>query len=189
LQLLVWAPARLLTTIPAIATTLCGLIAGHWLRARRCDRAKLLLLVAAGGCCVTVGVMGHAWFPINKTLWTSTYVLLTAGTSCLALAVCFAVIGNKQIEIWAVPFHVLGVNALAAFVLSELLARTMVQRWWNLPHVDGKAGLDLHTFLYERLFMPLAVAELGSALWAVVYLVLIVGMMTAVYAVRPRIRF
>jgi predicted acyltransferase len=183
-------PEGLLTTIPALATTLCGLVAGQWLRARRSDRNKLLVLVAGGGCCVTVGVMGHAWFPINKTLWTSTYVLLTAGTSCLALALCYAVIGKKKIEIWALPFQVLGVNALAAFVSSELLARaTAVQHWWNLPHVDGRQGADLRTFLYERLFMPLAVPELSSALWAVAYLALIVGMMTAVYALRVRTRF
>jgi predicted acyltransferase len=183
-------PEGLLTTIPALATTLCGLVAGQWLRARRCDRNKLFVLVAAGGCCVTAGVMGHAWLPINKTLWTSTYVLLTAGTSCLALALCYAVIGDKRIEIWALPFHVLGVNALAAFVSSEVLARTMaVQHWWNLPHVDGKAGVDLRTFIYERLFMPFAVPELGSALWAVAYLALIFGMMMASYALRVRIRF
>jgi len=181
-------PEGLLTTIPALATTLCGLVAGQWLRARRCDRNKLLVLVAAGGCCVTAGVMGDAWFPINKTLWTSTYVLLTAGTSCLALALCYAVI--KNIEIWALPFQVLGVNALAAFVSSELLARTMaVQHWWNLPDVDGKAGVDLRTFLYERLFMPLAFPELGSSLWTVAYLALIVGMMAAVYGLRARTRF
>jgi predicted acyltransferase len=148
-------PEGLLTTIPALATTLCGLVAGQWLRARRCDRTKILVLVAAGGCCMTAGVMGDAWFPINKSLWTGTYVLLTAGTSCLALALCYAVIGNKKIGIWAFPFHVLGVNALAAFVLSELLARaTAVQHWWNLPHVDGRQDVDLRTFLYERLFMP-----------------------------------
>ena len=64
-----------------------------------------------------------------------------------------------------------------------------VQHWWNLPDVDGKAGVDLRTFIYERLFMPFAVPELGSALWAVAYLALIFGMMMAVYALRVRIRF
>jgi hypothetical protein len=82
------------------------------------------------------------------------------------------------------------VNALAAFVLSELLARaTAVQHWWNLPHLDGRQGVDLRTFLYERLFMPLAVPELSSALWAVAYLALIISEMTAAYALRARTRY
>jgi predicted acyltransferase len=181
-------PEGLLTTIPALATTLCGVAAGQRLRARSCERVKLLLLVAGGGCCVAAGQIGHAWFPINKSLWTSSYVLLTAGTSSLALAFCYALIRDKKIKAWALPFQVLGVNALAAFILSELLARVIAaERWRNLPHADGRQGADLRTFLHEQLFMPWAVPELASALWALAYLTLIIGMMTVVYRLHLRI--
>ena len=173
-------PEGLLTTIPALATTLCGVAAGQWLRARRRDRDKLVLLVAGGACCMAAGLIGHAWFPINKSLWTSSYVLLTAGTSSLALTFCYALIRDKKIKAWALAFQILGVNALAAFILSELLARAMaIERWWNLSHVDGRQGADLRTFLHERLFMPWSCPELASTLWALAYLTLIVGMMSA----------
>jgi predicted acyltransferase len=181
-------PEGLLTTIPAFATTLCGVAAGQWLRAMRCDRDKLQVLVAGGACCMATGLVGDAWYPINKSLWTSSYVLLTAGTSSLALAFCYALIRDKKIKAWALPFQVLGVNALAAFILSELLARVIAaERWWNLPHADGRQGADLRTFLHEQLFMPWAVPELASALWALAYLTLIIGMMTAVYRLHLRI--
>ena len=181
-------PEGLLTTIPAFATTLCGVAAGQWLRAMRCDRDKLRGLVAGGACCMATGLVGDAWFPINKNLWTSSYVLLTAGTSLLVLAFCYFLIHVKKIEEWTFPFQVLGVNALGAFILSELLARVMAaERWWKLPHADGRQGADLRTFLHEQLFMPWAAPEVTSALWALAYLALITCLMTVFYRLRLRI--
>lgn len=181
-------PEGLLTTIPATATTLCGVMAGQWLQGRKNDRDKLLWLVTAGPCCLIAGLIGDFRFPINKALWTSSYVLFTAGISSLALALCYALIHIKQINRWATPFQILGVNALAAFILAELLARIIAaDGWWNLPHRDGRQGANLRVFLYEQLFTPWTTPELGSGLWALAYLTLVLGVMTVAYRLRIRI--
>jgi predicted acyltransferase len=181
-------PEGLLTTILATATTLCGVLAGQWLQARKNDRDKLLWLATAGLCSLVAGLIGHFWFPINKTLWTSSYVLFTAGVNSLAVAFCYALIHIKQINRWATPFQILGVNALAAFILAELLARIVAaDGWWNLPHADGRLGANLRAFVYEHVFIPWVTPELGSGLWALAYLTLVLGIMTVAYRLRIRI--
>ena len=181
-------PEGLLTTIPAFATTLCGVAAGQWLRAARCDRDKLGVLVAGGACCMATGLVGDPWFPINKNLWTSSYVLLTTGTSLLVLAFCYFLIRVRKFQEWTFPFQVLGANALGAFIVSELLARAIAaDRWWTMLLPDVSQGADLRTFLHEQLFMPWAAPELASALWALAYLALIICLMTVFYRLRLRI--
>ena len=137
---------------------------------------------------MATGLVGDPWFPINKNLWTSSYVLLTTGTSLLVLAFCYSLIRVRKFQEWTFPFQVLGANALGAFIVSELLARAMAaERWWTMLLPDVSQGADLRTFLHEQLFMPWAAPELASALWALAYLALIICLMTVFYRLRLRI--
>ncbi|HEU5170547.1 MAG TPA: heparan-alpha-glucosaminide N-acetyltransferase domain-containing protein [Gemmatimonadales bacterium] len=116
-----WDPEGILSTIPAVATTLVGALAG---RAVAPDRQRLGWLAGWGAVTCVAGLAWAAAFPINKNLWTSSYVLFTAGAAALVLAACIRLFRHGAGR-WAEPFVVFGVNPITAFVGSEALARLM----------------------------------------------------------------
>lgn len=154
----VYDPEGLLSTLPAVATTLSGLFAGDFLRARR-DAGDggpgvALRLALAGAVLVPVGLVWDLWFPVNKPLWTSSYVLYTSGWALMVLASLYWLIDVRGWRAWAKPLVVYGMNAITVFVASGLLAITLVR--WRVP-----AGPDgATTSLYNRIY------EVGFASWA-----------------------
>ncbi|MGC2745761.1 MAG: DUF5009 domain-containing protein, partial [Candidatus Angelobacter sp.] len=111
-------PEGLLSTLPAIATTLLGTLAGEFLRGTASLSRKLRGLALAGVLGVAAGYAWHPWFPISKPLWTSSYVLFTAGAACLLLALCWWLIEMRGWRAWSRPFLWLGSNAILAYALS-----------------------------------------------------------------------
>ncbi|HSK19122.1 MAG TPA: heparan-alpha-glucosaminide N-acetyltransferase domain-containing protein, partial [Longimicrobiales bacterium] len=105
-----WDPEGLLSTLPAVGTVLLGVFAGAWLRSHRDPPTKAVGLFLAGNAGLVLGLMWHPLFPINKNLWTSSYVIFTAGMACHFLAVCYWLIDVKGYRRWAMPFVVFGVN-------------------------------------------------------------------------------
>ncbi|MBA2646335.1 MAG: DUF5009 domain-containing protein [Pyrinomonadaceae bacterium] len=171
-------PEGILSTLPAIATTLIGVLAGHWLRSSRAPLDKVKGMVMAGVAGVLLGWLWHQSFPINKPLWTSSYVLLTGGMALLFLALCFWLIDIKDFRRWALPFVVFGVNALAAFFLSGLVARVMML--WKVSRADG-SQVALKTFVYETLFASWASPINASLLFALCFVLAFLGLMTILY--------
>ncbi|HKY27404.1 MAG TPA: heparan-alpha-glucosaminide N-acetyltransferase domain-containing protein, partial [Pyrinomonadaceae bacterium] len=115
-QAKVYDPEGLLSTIPAIATTLMGVLTGHWLRSRKTAYEKVAGMFVVGAVCVAVGWALNSFFPINKALWTSSYVLFTGGLALQFLALCYWIIDIKGYRRWAKPFEVFGLNAIALYV-------------------------------------------------------------------------
>jgi predicted acyltransferase len=115
-------PEGLLSTIPALGTTLMGVLTGLFLRTPKPDSRKALTLAIAGASSVLLGLIWNPWFPINKKLWTSSYVLYAAGWSLLILAVFwfFAQVRNYRRGTWILL--VFGTNAITAYVISEVMA-------------------------------------------------------------------
>lgn len=178
-------PEGLLSTIPAIATTLIGALAGTWLRSPRSQRQKLLGLVAVGGLAVVLGAILDLAFPINKKIWSSSYVVFTGGCAMAALGFCYFTIDILGWRRWASPFLVFGTNAITAFFASGLLARIIGMITWT--QADGKStNLKAYTFgvLAERLGHPLW----ASHLWALGFVVLWLGLLTPLYRKRIFIR-
>ncbi len=160
----VYDPEGILSTVPAIATALIGVLAGHWLRAARPAPRLLGGLAGAGAALVGLGLAWGTVLPINKPLWTSSYALFTAGAALLALAACYWVIDVRGWRAWTPPFAALGVNALAVFFLSTLLARLLVLV--QVPTADGRTR-PLQPVLFEALFLPWAPPIVASLAWAV----------------------
>lgn len=174
----VYDPEGLLSTIPAIATTLFGVLTGHWLRQPREAFDKVAGLFVAGACSVVIGWIWNAWFPINKALWTSSYVVFTAGMALQLLALCYWTIDLKGYRRWAKPFVIFGVNALAVFVLSGLAARLM--SLWHLPRANGSPG-NLQSYLFDHLFASWASPINASLCYAIVFVLVWLGLMSLLY--------
>jgi predicted acyltransferase len=125
-------PEGLLSTLPALGTALLGVLAGLWLRSSHSLGQKTRGIAIAGVSCLLLGGLWNITFPINKKLWTSSYVLWAGGFSMLLLALSMWLVdmpsaaeGKKersQRSVWFTPFLVFGTNAITAYVLSELLA-------------------------------------------------------------------
>jgi predicted acyltransferase len=161
-------PEGVLSTFPAIATTLLGTLTGRFLQGGASLLQKLRGLVFAGIIGVVAGYAWHPWFPISKPLWTSSYVLFTAGAACLTLALCWWLMEMRGWRAWAMPFLWLGSNAILAYALS-----TFVAKLGAIIHVvDGGRTITLQTWIYNHWFAPLAQAKNASLAFAVCYLAL-----------------
>ncbi len=124
-QAKVYDPEGLLSTLPAIATTLAGVLCGHWLRAKKGDYERVAAMFFFGVVLAAFGWAWSFWFPINKSLWTSSYVVYMAGLALCFLGFCYWLVDIKGYRRWAKPFVIFGVNALALFVFSGLLAKLL----------------------------------------------------------------
>jgi predicted acyltransferase len=115
-------PEGLLSTIPAIGTILIGVLTGHWLRSEKSASTKALRMLCVGIPTLLAGLIWNRWFPINKNLWTSSFVLLTGGFALISLASLYWALEIKRWRgFWTIPMLVFGMNAIAAFVADSLV--------------------------------------------------------------------
>jgi predicted acyltransferase len=158
-----WDPEGLFSTLPAIATTLMGVVAGFWLRAPIAGGPRTLVMAAAGIAAMTIGLLWDLVFPINKSLWTSSYAWFMGGAGAVCLAACYWTVDVRKWRWWTKPFVILGVNAITLFVLSGLMVKTML-----LIKVPGGAekSVSLYTYMYRSWFEPLASPNNASLLFA-----------------------
>ncbi len=149
-------PEGLLSTLPAIATTLLGLRAGDWLRR---DEAKRLWV--AGLIAIAAGALWAQWLPLNKNLWTSSYVLWTGGWAMWALAVCHRLIDRRG---WPAFGRSFGANAIAAYAGSALMVYVFAALgWWESIYRSGFA--DWMTPRFGPYLPSLAFALAFVAVW------------------------
>jgi predicted acyltransferase len=155
-------PEGLLSTLPAVVTVLTGYFTGEWLRVQPIKTRTSINLAISGLSCV---VIGHLWgflFPINKQLWTSSYVVFTAGWALLLLAFCYETIEVRDWK-WGRPFEIMGVNAIFLFVASGIVARILLK-----THIGtGANPPTTYTWIYENWFVPWAGPLNGSLAFAV----------------------
>ncbi|HEY3492174.1 MAG TPA: hypothetical protein VGK43_04420, partial [Solirubrobacterales bacterium] len=174
-------PEGILSTLPAIVSALAGLFAGDWLRSARTQREKLRGLLLSGIIATIAGLALAPWFPINKNLWTSTYVLFTTGLALLLLAATYWLVDLKHLERWAHPFTIFGTNAIAAFFGSTLLAKILLITKWTEPNGET---LTLQAWLYRHSFGAWLPDYIASLAWALLYVALWLGLMTMLYRRR-----
>jgi predicted acyltransferase len=158
-------PEGLLSTIPAVATTLFGTLTGEWLRTKGSNSTKAAGILAAGIAGILAGEIWSQWFPINKRLWTSSYVLLAAGITLVLLAVLYWLIdctGWKKG--WTVPWLAFGTNAIALYVFSELVASSL-DSW----HTSG--GITLKQAAFSPIVSWVPNLSLASLLYSVLFVI------------------
>ncbi len=181
----VYDPEGLLSTIPAVSTTFIGALTGHWLRSERTQFEKVAGLFVAGAICVMVGWVWNPFFPINKSLWTSSYVFFTAGLALQLLALCYWLIDIKGYRRWAWPFVVFGVNALALFVGSGLMVKLM--SLIRLPRGDG-TKISSQGWIFRNLFSTWASPINASLFYAIAFILLWLFLMWLLYRKRILIK-
>jgi predicted acyltransferase len=169
-----WDPEGLLGTLPALGTAVLGLLAGQWLRHPGYAPAhKSSGLQAAGSVLVGLGLLWSLWFPLNKALWSPSYVLLTGGLAAALLGGLYWLCDVQGLRGWTRPWQALGVNALAAFFGSSIIARSL-----NRAHIGELSAKD---FLYQKGIAPwfaepkmasLAGAAACLGIWLVILMLL-----------------
>jgi predicted acyltransferase len=155
-------PEGILSTLPAIVNVLAGYFAGRFVRDRGTGRATILALAAAGVVLIGVALSWNTVFPINKKLWTSSFVLCTVGIDLCVLGLLVCAVPQGQQRRWTYFFEVFGRNTLVIYLLSEV-GQTLL----NTFHVGQQT---LYTWLYTAGFAPWAGDEPGALLYAVVYM-------------------
>jgi predicted acyltransferase len=175
----IWDPEGILSSVPATATVILGVLAGQWLGARRPLLERITALFAAGAIGMMVGLVWNWSFPIGKNLWTSSYVVFTAGMACVALATCMWLIDVERVTGWTKPLVIYGVNPIVAFVASGFFSR-FIYTLIKVPR-SGKL-VPLETAIFEGAFAPLFTDPRdASLLFAIAYVVLFFGLLTYLY--------
>ena len=203
----VFDPEGILSTLGAIATTMSGVLTGTWLRSEppasaggqsldpvqtnsesasapadhSAGNEKALGLFFAGTVLLAIGWSWSLVFPLNKSLWTSSYVVYTSGLALLTLAFCYFLIDLKGWKRWAKPFVIFGVNALALFVFSGILARLM-----GMIKLSGPEGkeVSLQGWIFNYIFLSIWSPINASLAYAITYILFWLFLMWLLYRRR-----
>jgi predicted acyltransferase len=156
-------PEGLLSDLPSFASTLLGMIAGWYLKSSQPAWSKLKGLMIGGALLLAAGLLWAKSFPLNKKLWTSSYVLYAGGWSMLVLAACYFALEIKQWKgRWTYPWLVFGTNAITAYVFSELLSSAVAVFQVNPQQ-------SFQEFVYSRFFYHIGSPAFGSLLYSVAF--------------------
>jgi predicted acyltransferase len=209
----VFDPEGILSTIPAIVTTLSGVLAGTWLKSKPAASAgdeefasdlagsndgPSPLAYASGSVAKAAGLFfagtvalaaGWSWsllFPLNKSLWTSSYVVYTSGLALLTLGVCYWLIDVKGYKRWGWPFVVFGVNALALFVFSGIMARLLGMI--RIAGTEAGKEVTLQQWIFSNFFLSWASPINASLAYAISFILLWLFLMWLLYRRRIYIK-
>ncbi|MFQ5568935.1 MAG: acyltransferase family protein [Rhodothermales bacterium] len=163
-------PEGLLSTLPAVVTVIAGYFTGKLIKTAASLEAAVLKMFLWGTAAMLGGVLWDVVFPINKPLWTSSYVLFTAGFALVGLAWFVWIMDIRGRTRWAQPLLVYGMNSLFAYVLSIFWVLVLI-RLVKIPMPDGSTTTG-YTWLYTHIFVPLAGPMNGSLLFALAHIVL-----------------
>jgi len=172
-----WDPEGFFSTIPAIGSAMLGNLLGQWLSQRRPIAERLNGMFAAGALGMMVGLMWNWAFPINKGIWTSSYVVFCAGMATLAIATIMWLVDVQNVKGWTKPFVIYGLNPTVAFVGSGVMARCIYSIFkvnWDGQQISLQAGIYRALFAswLEPINASLAFAVTFVAFWFVILYVL-----------------
>ncbi len=177
-------PEGILSTLPAFATLLIGVLAGEWLRTKRTRGTKALALAGAGACLVLIALALSPWVPLNKKIWTSTFALFSGGVSLLLFSILYFVLDIKRWRGGVKPVLVLGTNAIFAFALS-----TVITALSDRIRVGGGAGgVSLHRWAYQEWFATWLSPVHASLAYAVMVVILNAALVYPLYRRRLFLR-
>jgi len=174
-----WDPEGILSTLPAIATGLFGVLVGNWLKRKdREESVKISWMFSLGVLAVILGLIWDLCFPINKALWTSSFVLYAGGLATIGLALCYWLIDVQGYKKGTKPFVVYGVNAITVFFLSGLIPRILTMIKVSMP--DGTI-VNSREWMYETFFSPYLSPINASLAGAITFILIWLGILWWMY--------
>ena len=180
-----WDPEGLLGTLPAMGTALLGMLTGTWLKRQTyTEGAKVGVMLLAGIVLIAAGLWWNVSFPINKALWTSSYVLFTGVLAILVLSISYLIIDVSGYKKWATPLVVYGVNAITVYVASGLLARTLNKVQIDFQGDQVSLGSAMYGTFFQNNFSPVN----ASLAWAVCFVLVWLIILWAMYNRRILIK-
>ncbi len=171
-------PEGLLSTLPAIASTIGGILAGDVMRRQEPLRNKWFILGAAALLCIGTGLLLDRWIPINKNLWTPSYAVFMTGCALGLMAFLWWFVDVRGAVKWGMPFSVLGLNAIAAYILSSAAGKIMV-------HIqvlrEGGGAVTVKALVYQGLFAGWLSPFNASTAYSVAFLAFWIAVMYLLY--------
>lgn len=174
-----WDPEGILSTLPAIGTGISGLLIGQFLISEIGQRQKSLRLLAFGFGGVLIGLIWNIVFPINKALWTSSFVLYTAGIATMLLGILYYFTDIRKQTAWTKPFIIFGVNPMVVFFFSGIIPRVL-----EMIKVPTKTGdsVGLQSYIYDTWIVPIFDNPMSASLaGALIYLLIWFVILTLFY--------
>lgn len=158
-------PEGFLSTLPAVVNVLAGYLAGMVIRQQKNTGSTMAKFMVSGAILTIIALLWDLVFPINKPIWTSSYVLYTTGLDLFVLAVLLLVIEVGKYKSWTYFFEVFGKNPLVLYILSGVIIKIM-----SLIHLEGN---NLNRWIYQNFFLAWGEGHITSLLFAVSYMLLI----------------
>lgn len=158
-------PEGLLSTFPAVVNVIAGYFVGDWIQRNSAAKRTIIKLLYIGFPMLAIAMLWDTVFPINKKIWTSSYVLLTVGLDMLIMASLLFVIELAKVKKWTWFFEVFGRNPLILYVLSYLIVKLLY-----VIHVRDET---LKTWIYNNAFLPWTSPKIASLLFAISVMLLV----------------
>jgi len=175
---LTWDPEGTLSTIPAIGTAILGVMAGRWIGSSRSLSERLNGLFSAGALLMAAGMVWNWGFPINKSLWTSSYVLFCAGMAAVSLATIMWIVDVHQLKRWTKPAVIYGMNPIVAFAGSGVLAR-LIYSIIKVPYQGQRISLE--AAIYNSVFLSWLTPINASLAFALAFVAFWYGVLYVLY--------
>jgi predicted acyltransferase len=170
-------PEGLLSTLPAIATGILGMLAGQWVRHRGDQNEKVIGLLVSGALLTGLGLFWDLAFPINKNLWTSSYVVYTGGLALTVFGITYWLVDVQKSRKWITPFAAYGANCLAVYLASGFFSSAL----WAIPVNSSGGQMPLYTWIYENIFATWLSPINASAAFAITLILLWLIPLMALY--------
>jgi predicted acyltransferase len=148
-----WDPEGILSTLPAIATGIIGILIGQLLNSDNSKLAIIKKMIITGGALVLIGLVWNTVFPINKSLWTSSYVLFTAGLAILVFTLFYCIIDILNIRKGFKLFLMWGVNPMIVFSFSQIIPQGLRMIQFQNPNIPSEQ-INLQQYLYSFWILP-----------------------------------
>lgn len=166
-------PEGILSTFPTVSSCIAGILTGHYLAKQNSLEEKTGTLFFWGIGLLLIGEIMDYGFPINKTIWSPSYVVFMSGMALIFLAMCMYLIDGKGIKNWSSPFIVFGANAIAFFMFSGLFGRMLL-----MPTING---IRLKSWIFNEMFAPVFGNYIGSVAFSVAFLMISYSIMLWMY--------
>jgi predicted acyltransferase len=177
-------PEGLLSTLPAVCTILYGFYIGRLTEKGAAIGNTVIKMLLIGIALAGLGLLWNMFFPINKPLWTSSYVLFTAGIATIVFALIFLFTDVIKFDKWGKFFSVFGTNAILSFILAGIWTKMLL--FLMIPAADGR--ISLHNWFYVKACVPVAGEKGGSLMFAIIQMMLIWLVALILYRKKVSIR-